>query len=364
MSRSYQQDIELQRYQGQFNTGGNRATHNVDPRHWQAIFNKYDTNKDGVLSLSEMRMVLRGANYAHDLPDDAVAKIIDLADHNRDGHLHFKEFLHLVHSEELPEGTFSHLLNVYVHNLIAPRGGRMWHDVVDGQYEEEYSCYPPPIAMLVVALIVVTYTTEGPLAVALIYNPYKRVEAWRFFTYMFVHVGAMHLIVNMLVLLMLGIPLEMVHHWWRVLIVYLAGVLAGSLGTSVTDPDVFLAGASGGVYAIMTAHLATIIMNWSEMSFAIWQLLVFLLLMVVDVGTAIYQRYVVNDAKSTQIGYMAHFAGGIAGLLVGIYVLKNLQSKSWEKKLWWFSVALFLVLLVICVVWNVAFPDYFPKEMM
>jgi rhomboid-related protein 1/2/3 len=70
----------------------------------------------------------------------------------------------------------------------------------------------------------------------------------------------MHLVVNMMVLLMLGIPLEMVHHWWRVLIVYLAGVVAGSLGTSVTDPYVYLAGASGGVYAIITAHLATIIM--------------------------------------------------------------------------------------------------------
>jgi membrane associated rhomboid family serine protease len=78
----------------------------------------------------------------------------------------------------------------------------------------------------------------------------------------------MHLVVNMMVLLMLGIPLEMVHHWWRVLIVYLAGVVAGSLGTSVTDPYVYLAGASGGVYAIITAHLATIIMVFNlQMSY-------------------------------------------------------------------------------------------------
>lgn len=69
-----------------------------------------------------------------------------------------------------------------------------------------------------------------------------------------------HLIVNLLVQIMLGIPLEMVHHWWRVSLVYLAGVLAGSLGTSISDPGVYLAGASGGVYAVMTAHVATIIM--------------------------------------------------------------------------------------------------------
>ena len=58
----------------------------------------------------------------------------------------------------------------------------------------------------------------------------------------------------------LGIPLEMVHSWWRVLIIYVAGVIAGSLGTSVVDPSVYLAGASGGVYALLLAHLASLIL--------------------------------------------------------------------------------------------------------
>lgn len=70
----------------------------------------------------------------------------------------------------------------------------------------------------------------------------------------------MHLIVNLLVQLLLGIPLEMVHHWWRVLLIYFAGVLAGSLFTSIMDPTVKLAGASGGVYSLITAHIATIIL--------------------------------------------------------------------------------------------------------
>lgn len=66
--------------------------------------------------------------------------------------------------------------------------------------------------------------------------------------------------VNIMVQILLGIPLEMVHRWWRVLLVYLAGVIAGSLATSLSDPYVYLAGASGGVYALITAHIATIIM--------------------------------------------------------------------------------------------------------
>ena len=95
-----------------------------------------------------------------------------------------------------------------------------------------------------------------------------------------------HLITNLLVQIFLGLPLELVHKYWRIgkyigfslyqltllshtllikyfnysiAIVYLLGVIAGSLGTSVTDPNVFLAGASGGVYALIAAHLATIV---------------------------------------------------------------------------------------------------------
>lgn len=70
----------------------------------------------------------------------------------------------------------------------------------------------------------------------------------------------LHLVVNLAVQILLGIPLEMVHRGWRVLIIYCAGVVAGSLGTSITDPSVKLAGASGGVYAIITAHIASVIM--------------------------------------------------------------------------------------------------------
>ena len=48
----------------------------------------------------------------------------------------------------------------------------------------------------------------------------------------------MHITTNTLVQLLVGLPLELVHRWWRIAIVYMSGVLAGSLGTSVFDPKV------------------------------------------------------------------------------------------------------------------------------
>lgn len=103
-------------------------------------------------------------------------------------------------------------------------------------------------------------SVNGPAATLFIYSPYKRVESWRFITYMFVHVGVMHIVMNLIVQIFLGVALELVHQWWRISLVYLAGVLAGSMGTSIASPGVFLAGASGGVYALITAHIATIIL--------------------------------------------------------------------------------------------------------
>jgi len=166
-----------------------------------------------------------------------------------------------------------------------------------------------------------------------------------------------HLVVNLLVQIMLGIPLEMVHKWWRVLIIYIAGVVAGSLGTSVSDPTVYLAGASGGVYALITAHVATIIMNWSQMEFAVLQLLVFLVVTSVDVGQAVYNRYVLDT--NDQVGYVAHLAGAIAGLLVGINILRNLEVQTWEKAVWWASMFTFIGLMTAAILWNVLYTSYY-----
>ena len=68
-----------------------------------------------------------------------------------------------------------------------------------------------------------------------------------------------------LVQLILGVPLEIVHGPLRIGLIYLSGVISGGLLTSISDPGEFLAGASGGVYALMLAILPTIVMNWREM---------------------------------------------------------------------------------------------------
>ena len=90
-------------------------------------------------------------------------------------------------------------------------------------------------------------------------------QVWRLWTYIFVHCGWVHILCNTGVQIMLGFPLEMVHGPSRIAAIYFAGGVTGSLLTSVTDSKYYLAGASGGAYSLLLAHLPTVILNWREM---------------------------------------------------------------------------------------------------
>ena len=64
----------------------------------------------------------------------------------------------------------------------------------------------------------------------------------RFISYMFVHLSYSHVLVNLCVQIFVGIPLEMSHGSIRVGFLYLAGVFAGSLTSSLAEPRINLAG--------------------------------------------------------------------------------------------------------------------------
>ena len=87
---------------------------------------------------------------------------------------------------------------------------------------------------------------------------------------------------------MLGLPLEMVHGSTRLGLIYAAGVLAGSLSTSVLDPGVCLVGASGGVYSLLAGHTANIVTNFSNTRYGGTRLVATLAVASLEVSKYIY----------------------------------------------------------------------------
>ena len=127
-------------------------------------------------------------------------------------------------------------------------------------YVSQYTCKPPPlflplISILEVAIFIwhvtaltamgttvdfngpplIFWKNEGRIVAneSLHYDPNKikdRVEIWRYITYALVHSGYSHIILNIVIQIFIGIPLEMVHQWWRIIPIYFGGIIAGSLG--------------------------------------------------------------------------------------------------------------------------------------
>uniref|UniRef100_H9GNT4 rhomboid protease n=1 Tax=Anolis carolinensis TaxID=28377 RepID=H9GNT4_ANOCA len=156
---------------------------------------------------------------------------------------------------------------------VLPEGAR-------ASYLERASCLPPPLFILFVSAaelsVFAFYAVREPQAQwvtlesgiwesPLTYRPDRRSQAWRFLSYMLVHAGIEHILGNLVLQLVLGIPLELVHKGHRVGLVYLAGVLGGSLASSVCDPLLGLVGASGGVYALIGGYFMNVLVNFREM---------------------------------------------------------------------------------------------------
>ncbi|GFO39258.1 rhomboid-like protein [Plakobranchus ocellatus] len=241
-------------------------------------------------------------------------------------------------------------------------------DEMDRQfYADRYTCFPPPMFIPLITLLEIgcfvyyclesrMFTFNGPVPKdsVFIFRPDRREQVWRFFLYMMLHAGYVHLMFNVIVQIVVGIPLEMVHGPCRVALIYMSGILAGSLGTSVFDMDAFLVGSSGGVYALLAAHLANVLLNFSHMELGVVKLGAVLVIASADVGFAIWNRYTTQrEQGSPPLGYTAHLMGALAGLTVGLAVLKNFQQKLHQQYTCWVALALYLGCVCFAVFWNV-----------
>jgi len=137
------------------------------------------------------------------------------------------------------------------------------------------------------------------------------------------------------------------------------GVVSGSLATSLTDPQALLAGASGGVYAILLAHLPTLILNWREIDTLMeWTVHGFVLLVgLIDLVVTIITRHTSGEAIT--VGYSAHIAGALAGFLVGVNLIRNFRHERWEGILRVVCLLIWTIGVATTILWNSVATPFF-----
>lgn len=53
------------------------------------------------------------------------------------------------------------------------------------------------------------------------------------------------------------------------------------------------------------------------------------------------------------MSYVAHLTGALAGLTIGLIVLKNFEQKLHEQLLWWIALGIYTAYIIFAIVFNV-----------
>ena len=193
----------------------------------------------------------------------------------------------------------------------------------------------------------------------------SRSDGRTYLSYSLVHRDLEHFLMVLLVQLVLGILMEMVHGSLRIALIYLTGVITGSLSSSVFSPGVHLLGGSGGCYSLLGAHLATLVLNWEEDHAIILRRirgyktpkilhgklirnLKLLGLVIFIIGDLLVFYF----KSKSDVSYVAHVFGFIIGFFVVFIVTRNRVETKKEK---YFKIifSVFLsVLFIIGVIFN------------
>ncbi|MCI0455387.1 MAG: rhomboid family intramembrane serine protease, partial [Gemmataceae bacterium] len=138
----------------------------------------------------------------------------------------------------------------------------------------------------------------------------KKGEWWRLVTYCFVHIGLIHLLMNMFVLYSLGGVAETLWGSWRFLALYLISGIVGGVAQILADPRPSMGGASGAICGLLGSMGTWVAMNkaylpprlaseWMRNIMTNVLLIVFISLM-------------------PGVSWAGHLGGGVGGVLVSI----------------------------------------------
>ncbi|PRQ60046.1 putative peptidase S54, rhomboid [Rosa chinensis] len=185
-------------------------------------------------------------------------------------------------------------------------------------------------------------------------------QGWRLVTCIWLHAGVVHLVVNMLSLVFIGIRIEQQFGLVRVGIIYLLSGFGGSIMSSLFIRKNISVGASGALFGLLGSMLSELITNWTIYTNKVAALATLLVIILINLGIGILPR----------VDNFAHIGGFITGFLIGFVLMPrpqygwleqlnlpaganaNVKSKfkAYQYVLWLLSVTLLIVGFTIALV--------------
>lgn len=90
----------------------------------------------------------------------------------------------------------------------------------------------------------------------------EKKELWRLIAPIYLHGGLIHFVINMIVFLQVGLPLERVHGWLRIGFVYILSGVFGVIMGAIFSTHAVSVGASGAIFGLLGASIGDLIQNW------------------------------------------------------------------------------------------------------
>ncbi len=144
---------------------------------------------------------------------------------------------------------------------------------------------------------------------ALRYQEVMDGEYWRLITSGFVHIGLIHILMNMMFLALVGYLVESVLGRWKFLILYILTLIGANVNSLIWDNQAVSAGASGALFGLLGWMLAQVLIKrkTGDGSNIIYLFLIF------GIGGITLLVGLFNNSNNA-----AHLGGLAVGLLIGL----------------------------------------------
>jgi membrane associated rhomboid family serine protease len=155
-------------------------------------------------------------------------------------------------------------------------------------------------------------------------------EYWRLFTNGFVHIGVLHLVMNMYSFLYLGTYVEKKFGAKRLIIILFSGIIGGSLFVFINQGNIVANGLSCGIFALIATYLVDAFDSGFIKNKGVRNNLLINLVLIAIISF------------QPNISVLGHLGGFVTGILVSICFMKNKQFEIIKKN----SIAALVVFIV------------------
>jgi rhomboid protease GluP len=150
---------------------------------------------------------------------------------------------------------------------------------------------------------------------------------WRMFTSLFLHIGVIHLLCNMVVLASIGPFIETLAGSTAYLILYIVAGLGGGAASLAWHPWTVSAGASGAIFGLYGALLAFLLRHRNSIPPEV--------LVPLRKGAIVFVGYnVLYGLFRPDVDLTAHFGGLITGFLVGLVLVEPSSQDARSDRGW------------------------------